>query len=106
MKERRGRVFPWVDRHDVYRWLNKFCDETVGLYFRPHMARVEYASQLNEAACAEVIASSCTWKGGAGGTRAIERYTRTTRRWRAPPRAGRPGGKRRGRGFKWGPARK
>jgi len=73
-RERRGRVFPWVNHHNVYRWLIPFCDDDVGIRFRPHMARVEFASQLNEAGSPEaVIRDTCTWKG----TRAINRYTRT-----------------------------
>lgn len=74
--ERRGRVFPWVDRHNVYRWLNPWCAET-GIHFRPHQARVEYASQLNEAdQPPAAIADSCTWRG----TKAVGRYIRTDAR--------------------------
>jgi hypothetical protein len=42
-RERNDRIFPWWDRHNVYSWLNPFCD-ALGIRFRPHMARVEFAS--------------------------------------------------------------
>lgn len=91
-KERRGRVFPWVDRHNVYRWLNPWCAE-IGVHFRPHMARVEYASQLNDAdQTAAAIAASCTWKGA----QAVGRYIRTDARKAASANAlagSRAGGK-------------
>lgn len=75
-QERRGRVFPWVDRHNVYRWLKPWCAE-IGIHFRPHMARVEYASQLNDADQTPAsIMGSCTWTD----TKAIERYIRTDER--------------------------
>lgn len=72
-RERRDRVFPWVNRHNVYRWLKPFCGE-VGVHFRPHMARVEFASQLSEAGQTDAkIRDVCTWTD----TRSIARYTRT-----------------------------
>lgn len=72
-RERRNRVFPWVNRHNVYRWLKPFCLE-VGIHFRPHMARVEFASQLSEAGQTDTtIKDTSTWTD----TRSVARYTRT-----------------------------
>lgn len=42
-----GRVFPWRDRHQVYRWLRPLCRE-LGVAFTPHMARHEFASRLRQ----------------------------------------------------------
>ncbi|MCW5700406.1 MAG: site-specific integrase [Rhodospirillales bacterium] len=76
LRERRGRVFPWFDRGNVYRWLVPFCND-FGIHFRPHMARVEFASQLSEAGQTDTkIMNVCTWTD----TRSISRYTRTSER--------------------------
>jgi integrase len=73
-RERRDRVFPWCDRQNVYRWLLPFCAD-VGIHFRPHMAQVEFASQLNEAGQTDSkIMNVCTWTD----TRSVARYTRTS----------------------------
>ncbi|MBL8677475.1 MAG: tyrosine-type recombinase/integrase, partial [Alphaproteobacteria bacterium] len=72
-RERRNRVCPWANRHNVYRWLKPFCAE-VGVHFRPHMARVEFASQMSEAGQTDTtIKDTSTWTD----TRSVARYTRT-----------------------------
>jgi integrase len=44
--ERVGRVFPWGDRHNVYRWLRPLVQE-LGITFTPHMARHALGTRLN-----------------------------------------------------------
>jgi integrase len=43
-----GPLWPWRDRHDVYRWLRPLRNRA-GVRFTPHMARHEWGSQQNEA---------------------------------------------------------
>ncbi|MCG8694651.1 MAG: tyrosine-type recombinase/integrase [Minwuiales bacterium] len=43
-----GPIWPWRDRHEVYRWL-KPLRERLGVTFTPHMARHEWGSQNAEA---------------------------------------------------------
>lgn len=43
-----GKVFPWKDRHAVYRWLRPLC-KRLGVTFTPHMARHDFGSGLEEA---------------------------------------------------------
>jgi integrase len=45
-RERVGRVFPWGDRHNVYRWLRPLVRE-FGVTFTPHMARHALGTRLN-----------------------------------------------------------
>jgi integrase len=45
-KERKGRVFSWGDRHNVYRWLRPLVRE-LGVNFTPHMARHALGTSLN-----------------------------------------------------------
>ena len=45
-EERRGRVFPWGDRHNVYRWLRPLVRE-LRVTFTPHMARHALGTGLN-----------------------------------------------------------
>lgn len=40
-------VFPWKDRHEVYKWLRPLCKK-LGIKFTPHMARHDFASMLRE----------------------------------------------------------
>lgn len=42
-----GPLWPWRDRHTVYRWLRKLC-KAAGVRFTPHMARHEWGSQQHE----------------------------------------------------------
>jgi integrase len=44
--ERVGRVFPWGDRHNVYRWLRPLVRE-LKITFTPHMARHALGTRLN-----------------------------------------------------------
>lgn len=48
LKADEGRVFPWKDRHAVYKWLRPLC-KRLGVRFTPHMARHDFASSLREA---------------------------------------------------------
>lgn len=43
-----GPVFPWRDRHQVYKWLRPLCEE-LEVSFTPHQARHEFAARLREA---------------------------------------------------------
>lgn len=40
-----GRVFPWGDRHNVYRWLKPLC-ERLGISYTPHQSRHAMATDL------------------------------------------------------------
>ncbi|MBK8175989.1 MAG: tyrosine-type recombinase/integrase [Rhodospirillales bacterium] len=74
-RERHGRVFPWLNRSNVYRWLKPWC-KSIGVAFTPHMARVEFASRLSEGGQSHtVIADVGTWTD----IRVVARYTRTDR---------------------------
>lgn len=58
-----GKVFPWRDRNNFYRdFLYPLCDKT-GIYFRPHMARRGYATELLETDTSpKGIKDSNTWE--------------------------------------------
>jgi integrase len=45
--ERHGPVFPWRDRHAVYKWLRPYA-KSLGFKFTPHMARHSVGKWLNE----------------------------------------------------------
>jgi integrase len=45
-EERKGRVFPWGDRHNVYRWLRPLA-RRLKVTFTPHMARHALGTALN-----------------------------------------------------------
>jgi integrase len=45
-EKRAGRVFPWSNRHNVYRWLRPLVRE-LGVTFTPHMARHALGTALN-----------------------------------------------------------
>lgn len=45
--DRRGQVFRWCSRQNVYRWLRPLADG-VGLRFTPHMARHSLGAWLNQ----------------------------------------------------------
>jgi integrase len=40
-----GRVFPWRDRHGVYRWLRPLC-KRLGVSYTPHQSRHAMATDL------------------------------------------------------------
>lgn len=40
-----GRVFPWGDRHNVYRWLRPLC-KRLGVSYTPHQSRHAMATDL------------------------------------------------------------
>lgn len=40
-----GRVFPWGDRHNVYRWLKPLC-ASLGVSYTPHQSRHAMATDL------------------------------------------------------------
>lgn len=40
-----GRVFPWLDRHGVYRWLRPLC-KRLGVSYTPHQSRHAMATDL------------------------------------------------------------
>jgi len=40
-----GRVFPWRDRHGVYRWLRPLC-KRLGVQYTPHQSRHAMATDL------------------------------------------------------------
>jgi integrase len=40
-----GHVFPWRDRHNVYRWLKPLCRK-LGVAYTPHMSRHALATEL------------------------------------------------------------
>jgi integrase len=40
-----GRVFPWGDRHNVYRWLRPLCAK-LGVSYTPHQSRHAMATDL------------------------------------------------------------
>ncbi len=42
-----GRVFPWGDRHNVYRWLKPLC-ERLKVSYTPHQSRHAMATDLRE----------------------------------------------------------
>ena len=44
---KKGYVFPWRTRWQVYEWLRPLCDN-LGVEFTPHMARRLFASNLNK----------------------------------------------------------
>lgn len=46
--ERRGTLFPWGDRHNVYRWLRPLAEQ-LGVHFTPHMARHRLGRDLSAA---------------------------------------------------------
>jgi integrase len=46
--KRKGRLFPWVNRWAVYKWLTPLCDR-LNVTFTPHMARHRLGNKLNEA---------------------------------------------------------
>ena len=45
--KREGRLFPWRERWDVYRWLRPLC-AAAGVRFTPHMARHSAATWARE----------------------------------------------------------
>lgn len=44
-RTRAGKVFPWRDRHGVYRWLRPLCLE-LGVKYTPHLSRHALATDL------------------------------------------------------------
>lgn len=75
---RRGRVFPWVNRHNVYRWLRPICREHK-ISFTPHMGRVEFASRLDDGGASPVQTVAVgTWTD----PRSVERYIRVDKQTR------------------------
>jgi integrase len=44
-KQPSGRVFPWGDRHNVYRWLRPLC-KRLGVSYTPHQSRHAMATDL------------------------------------------------------------
>lgn len=40
-----GRVFPWQNRHNVYRWLRPLCNK-LGVTYTPHLSRHAMATDL------------------------------------------------------------
>lgn len=44
-KQPSGRVFPWGDRHNVYRWLKPLC-KRLGVSYTPHQSRHAMATDL------------------------------------------------------------
>jgi integrase len=43
-----GNVFPWRDRHAVYRWLRPLC-KRLNVEFTPHMARHDFGTKIRDA---------------------------------------------------------
>lgn len=71
---KRGPVFPWRTRWGVYRELAPLC-ERLGLHFTPHMARHDFATDLNAAQhTLDDIKAAGTWTS----THAIGRYVEVT----------------------------
>lgn len=55
------KLFPWRDRHAVYRWLRPLCKD-LGVYFTPHMARHDFATDLKtQNVPNRGIADASTW---------------------------------------------
>ena len=44
-RTRAGKVFPWRDRHGVYRWLRPLC-QALGVIYTPHLSRHALATDL------------------------------------------------------------
>ncbi|WP_184437544.1 tyrosine-type recombinase/integrase [Roseospira goensis] len=83
--ERTGRVWPWADRHAVYRWLDRLLlscglaerdGERVIRHVTPHMLRHDWASAVNEAGATEAdILAAGSWTDA----KSIARYTAVSR---------------------------
>lgn len=43
-----GKIFPWRDRHSVYRWLRPLC-RRLKVEFTPHMARHDFGTKIRDA---------------------------------------------------------
>lgn len=57
-----GRVFPWVIRQNVYRWLKPLC-QRLGFHFTPHMARHSAATwAANEGYTTLDLMAAFGWK--------------------------------------------
>jgi len=65
-----GRVFPWRDRHAVYRWLRPLCAR-LGLSYTPHQSRHAMATDLRALGYdMHAIAQRGLWRDA----RSAERY--------------------------------
>ena len=65
-----GRVFPWRDRHGVYRWLNPLCAR-LGVTYTPHQSRHAMATDLRALGYdMHAIAQRGLWRDA----RSAERY--------------------------------
>lgn len=66
-----GRVFPWRDRHGVYRWLRKLA-RRLGVTYTPHLSRHALATDLRAAGWdMRAIAERGIWRD----ERSAGRYT-------------------------------
>lgn len=64
------RVFPWGDRHNVYRWLKPLC-ERLGVTYTPHQSRHAMATELRALGYdMKAIAERGLWRD----QRSAERY--------------------------------
>lgn len=70
--ERRvGRVFPWGNKSNVYRWLKPYCRE-LGIHFTPHMARHSFATwATNEGVGPIELMAAGGWKD----IKSVKRYS-------------------------------
>lgn len=78
-----GRVFPWRDRHGVYRWLRPLC-RRLGVSYTPHLSRHAMATALRGLGWdMQAIAERGIWRD----PRSAERYVHRTGA-AAPPARG------------------
>ena len=72
---RTGKVFPWSNRHAVYKWLRPLTTR-LGVRFTPHMARHDFGTDLNDADATDAdIAQASSWTSA----KSTKRYTHVNR---------------------------
>jgi integrase len=70
--ERVGKLFPWNNRWDVYRWLKPLA-KRLGTTFTPHQARHTFATRrTNDGATAHDLVLTGNW----ADLKSVKRYTR------------------------------
>lgn len=65
-----GRIFPWGDRHNVYRWLRPLCCKT-GVRYTPHQSRHALATELLDR---EIPDKQAAEHGAWRDVRSLQRY--------------------------------
>jgi integrase len=73
LAQRTGRMFPWRRRERFYPVLDGIC-KAAGVRFTPHMARHDFATDLNDQDVSTVdIVNAGTWTS----TKSVERYIKS-----------------------------